>query len=194
VALIFQPAEEGGGGAGVMVEEGIMERFDIGSVYALHNMPGEAAGSFYTTPGPIMAAADTFHIHITGQGGHGAYPNACKDPIVAGLPDTAYINGTVRTFDLGVQEMVIARMQAICEGHAAAYGVEIRFEFEKGYPPTINHAREAGFAASVAREIAGEACVRDDASPEMGAEDFAYMLQARPGAYLRGGGAASPGI
>jgi hippurate hydrolase len=230
VALIFQPAEEGGGGAGVMVEEGIMERFDIASVYALHNMPGEAAGSFYTTPGPIMAAADTFHIHITGKGGHGAYPNECKDPIVAGLgicnalqtivsrdrkgldelvvsvtqfhsgttdnviPDTAYLNGTVRTFDSGVQDMVIARMQAICEGHAAAYGVEVRFVFEKGYPPTVNHAREAGFAADVAREIAGEALVRDDASPEMGAEDFAYMLQARPGAYLFIGQGEGPGL
>lgn len=220
VALIFQPAEEGGGGAGVMVDEGVMERFDIASVYALHNMPGEAAGSFYTTPGPIMAAADTFHIHVTGQGGHGAYPNECKDPIVAAMgicnalqtivsrdrkglddlvvsvtqvhsgttdnviPDTAYINGTVRTFDPAIQQMVIDRMQAICDGQAAAYGVEVKFEFEKGYPPTINHPRETGFAADVAREIAGEAMVRDDAEPEMGAEDFAYMLQSRPGAYL----------
>ncbi len=230
VALIFQPAEEGGGGAGVMVDEGVMERFDISSVYALHNAPGVAEGAFYTTKGAIMAAADTFHIHVTGKGGHGAYPHECKDPIAAGLgicnalqtivsrdrkgldalvvsvtqfhsgttdnviPDTAYINGTVRTFDTGVQEMVIARMQAICDGHAAAYGVTVDFTFEKGYPPTINHAREAGFAAAVAREVAGDAMVTEDAEPEMGAEDFSYMLQARPGAYLFIGQGDSAGL
>jgi hippurate hydrolase len=85
VAFIFQPAEEGGGGAGVMVDEGILERFDISQIYALHNAPGHTAGSFYTTPGPIMAAADTFEIRITGVGGHGAMPHETKDPIAAAL-------------------------------------------------------------------------------------------------------------
>ncbi len=220
VALIFQPAEEGGGGAGVMVEEGIMDRFDIAQVYAIHNTPGHTPGSFYTTPGAIMAAADTFHIYVKGQGGHGAYPNECKDPVVAAvavcnglqtivsrnrkglddlvvsvtqihtgtidnvIPDTAYLNGTVRTFDKGIQQMVIDRMQAICDGVAQAYDVEVAFDFEKGYPPTINHAEQAKFAAEVARDVAGEAGVIGDAGPEMGAEDFAYMLEARPGAYL----------
>ncbi len=230
VALIFQPAEEGGGGADVMVEEGIMETFDISSVYALHNTPGEEAGAFYTTKGAIMAAADTFHIHVKGAGGHGAYPNECKDPIVATLavcnafqtivsrnrqgledlvisvtqihsgttdnviPDTAYVNGTVRTFDTSVQAMVMERMSSICEGVAAAYDVEIQFDFEKGYPPTINHADQAEFAAGVATEVAGTAGVRADAKPEMGAEDFAYMLQARPGAYLFLGQGEGPGL
>ncbi len=220
VALIFQPAEEGGGGAGVMVEEGIMERFDIAQVYGIHNAPGHTLGCFYTTPGAIMAAADTFHIHVTGQGGHGAYPHECKDPVVAAvaicnglqtivsrnrrglddlvvsvtqihtgtidnvIPDTAYLNGTVRTFDTAVQKMVIDRMQAICDGVAQAYEVDVSFEFEKGYPPTINNAEKAAFAVEVAQEIAGEAGVIGDAGPEMGAEDFAYMLEARPGAYL----------
>ncbi len=230
VALIFQPAEEGGGGAGVMVEEGVMERYDIASVYALHNTPGAEFGTIYTTPGAIMAAADTFTIHIKGEGGHGAYPNECKDPVAACLgvcnalqtivsrnckglddlvvsvtqihtgttdnviPDTAYINGTVRTFDAAVQQMVIDRMQAICAGHAAAYDVEVTLDFEKGYPPTINHADEAGFAARVAAEVVGEAAVTADAPPEMGAEDFAYMLQSRPGAYLFLGQGAGPGL
>lgn len=76
VALIFQPAEEAGGGAGVMVEEGIMERFEIAQVYGIHNAPGFDEGAFYTTPGPIMAAVDEFHIHIKGKGGHGAMPQA----------------------------------------------------------------------------------------------------------------------
>ncbi|MEM9582031.1 MAG: M20 aminoacylase family protein [Pseudomonadota bacterium] len=220
VALIFQPAEEGGGGAEVMVQDGIMERFDISSVYALHNSPSGTPGAFYTTPGPIMAAADTFHIHVTGAGGHGAYPDECKDPVVATLaicnalqtivsrnrrgldnlvvsvtqihtgtidnviPDKAYINGTVRTFDKEVQAMVIKRMEAICDGIAQSYDVDVKFEFEFGYPPTVNHLQETTFAAEVASEVAGAAGVVGDTAPEMGAEDFAYMLQERPGAYL----------
>ncbi|MEM6407966.1 MAG: M20 aminoacylase family protein [Pseudomonadota bacterium] len=230
VALIFQPAEEGGGGGGVMVEEGIMERFDIGSVYALHNSPGAKEGTIYTTPGPIMAAADTFHVHIKGKGGHGAYPHETCDPVVACLaicnafqtivsrnrhgledlvisvtqihtgtidniiPETAYINGTIRTFDPALQARVVSRMKEICSGSAQAYGVEAEFVFEEGYPPTINHEREAGFAADVAREVVGEAGVSDTAPPEMGSEDFAYMLQARPGAYLFLGQGEGPGL
>lgn len=219
-ALIFQPAEENGGGGNVMVEEGIMERFGIGSVYALHNMPGRELGHFATAPGPIMAAADAFHIDIKGRGGHGATPHRTADPVTAAaamvqaiqtivsrnhyalddlvvsvtqihagsadnvIPDTAYINGTVRTFEEKVQTMVIARMQGIVAGQAAAHGVEAALRYEKGYPATINHADKAAFAISVAQEIAGEANVTYDGGREMGAEDFSYMLNARPGAYL----------
>ena len=83
VALIFQPAEEAIGGARIMVEEGIMERFGITEVYALHNAPGFDLGGFHTSPGPIMAAVDTFHVHITGVGGHGAMPHDTRDPVMA---------------------------------------------------------------------------------------------------------------
>lgn len=228
VALIFQPAEEGGGGAGVMVEEGIMERFDISEVYALHNNPGEPFGAFVTTPGPIMAAVDTFHIQIKGVGGHGAYPHDTKDPVVACLgicnaiqtivsrnhrslddlvvsvtqihtgsadniiPDGAYINGTVRTFDPVVQDMVERRLGDIVRGQAASYGVEAVLTYDRGYPATINDAAKTALAAAVARDVAGEAAVNDQGGREMGAEDFSYMLNARPGAYLflgQGGGA-----
>ena len=218
VALIFQPAEEGGGGAGVMVQDGIMERFDIAEVYALHCAPGAPVGSFYTTPGPVMAAVDTIHIHIKGKGGHGAFPHQTADPVVAAvgivnavqtivsrnnfaedalvvsitqihtgsadniIPETAYINGTVRTFDAEVQQMVKTRLQAIVDGHAAAYGVEATLEYEIGYPATINDPDKTAFAVGVAREVSGD--VRDDVMREMGAEDFSYMLQKRPGAYL----------
>ncbi|MES0824136.1 M20 aminoacylase family protein [Ruegeria sp. SCP11] len=220
VALIFQPAEEEGGGAGVMVEEGIMERFDISQVYALHNAPGFAEGAFYTTPGPIMAAVDTFHVYIQGVGGHGAMPHETRDPVMAAcgvaqaiqtivsrnhyaledlvvsvtqihtgtvnnvIPDTAYINGTVRTFDPAVQKMVMERMEQIVQGQAASYGVEARLDYEVNYPATINDVEKAGFAASVAREISGADRVTANTGREMGAEDFSYMLQARPGAYL----------
>lgn len=220
VALIFQPAEEGGGGAGVMVQEGVMERFGIDQVYALHNAPGFPEGHFYTTPGPIMAAVDTFEIFVKGVGGHGAMPHEAVDPIVAAvaivqaiptivsrnnyalddlvisvtqihtgsadniIPEEAYICGTVRTFDPEVQTMVRRRMATIVAGQAAAFGVTARLEYDVGYPAMVNDAEKAGFAADVAREIAGEAAVIDNAGREMGAEDFSYMLQSRPGAYL----------
>jgi len=220
VALIFQPAEEAIGGARIMVEEGIMDRFDITQVYALHNAPGFEQGGFYTTPGPIMAAVDTFHVNITGVGGHGALPHETRDPVMAAcgialaiqtivsrnhyalddlvvsvtqihtgtvdnvIPETAYINGTVRTFDPKVQAMVMERMQAIVAGQAASYGVSAGLNYEVGYPATINDSEKAVFATEIAREIAGEDAVIGDAGREMGAEDFSYMLQERPGAYL----------
>jgi hippurate hydrolase len=220
VALIFQPAEEAIGGARIMVEEGVMEQFNIGEVYALHNLPGLAEGSFLTTPGPIMAAVDTFHVRIQGVGGHGAMPHETRDPVMAAcgiaqaiqtivsrnhyalqdlvvsvtqihtgtvdnvIPDTAYINGTVRTFDPEVQDMVMRRMEEIVAGQAVSYGVEATLDYEVGYPATINDADKAGFAVGVAREIVGEDRVVPDATRDMGAEDFSYMLNARPGAYL----------
>ncbi|MDE4096114.1 M20 aminoacylase family protein [Phaeobacter gallaeciensis] len=220
VALIFQPAEEAIGGARIMVEEGVMEQFNIGEVYALHNLPGLAEGSFLTTPGPIMAAVDTFHVRIQGVGGHGAMPHETRDPVMAAcgiaqaiqtivsrnhyalqdlvvsvtqihtgtvdnvIPDTAYINGTVRTFDPEVQDMVMRRMEEIVAGQAVSYGVEATLDYEVGYPATINDADKADFAVGVAREIVGEDRVVPDATRDMGAEDFSYMLNARPGAYL----------
>ncbi len=230
VALIFQPAEEEGGGAGVMVEEGLMDRFDISEVYALHNAPGIPVGDFHTTPGPIMAAVDTFHVYVQGVGGHGAMPHETRDPVMAAcgiaqaiqtivsrnhyalddlvvsvtqihtgtvnnvIPDTAYINGTVRTFDPLVQKMVMERMEQIVQGQAASYGVQARLDYEVNYPATINDAEKAGFAAGVAREISGADRVTSNSGREMGAEDFSYMLNARPGAYLFLGQGDSAGL
>ena len=189
VALIFQPAEEAIGGARIMVEEGIIARFGIAQVYALHNAPGTAVGQFYTTPGPIMAAVDTIHIHVTGKGGHGAIPQDTRDPVVAAcaivtaiqtivsrnhathddlvisitqihtgsadniIPETAYINGTVRTFDRAVQSMVMRRLEEVVAGTAAAYGVQAVLDYEKGYPPTVNDPACTAFAAEVAAEV-----------------------------------------
>lgn len=230
VALIFQPAEENGGGAEVMVKEGIMDTFDISQVYGIHNAPGFVAGGFYTTPGPIMAAVDTFHIDIKGVGGHGAMPHETCDPVIAAcgiaqaiqtivsrnhyalddlvvsvtqihtgtvdnvIPDYAYMNGTVRTFDPKVQDMVERRLGEIVAGQAASYGVTAELRYERGYPATINCAKEAAHAADVAVEIAGEGKVVADAGREMGAEDFAYMLEKRPGAYLFLGQGESAGL
>lgn len=230
VALIFQPAEESGGGGEVMVKEGILERFDIKEVYALHNAPGTPVGHFYTTPGPIMAAADDFDIHITGKGGHGAMPHETVDPVVAAvsiaqaiqtivsrnnysqdnlvisvtqihtgsadniIPEKAFINGTVRTFDAAVQGMVMARLEAIVAGAAISFGVEAELVYNVGYPATINDPERTVFAADVAREIAGDKGVIDDSGPEMGAEDFAFLLNECPGCYLFVGNGDTAGL
>ena len=220
VALIFQPAEENEGGGRIMVEEGILDRFDIKNVYAIHNTPDVELGKFYTTPGPIMAGADKFHIDVVGVGGHGAYPHETKDPITAAIgivqtlqtivsrsrdpndklvvsvtqihagstdnvtPQNAYINGTVRTFDKKVQELVIKRMEEIVSGHAQTFGLECKLRYEKGYPPTVNSPENVKTAALAAEDISGVNMVDDNAGQEMGAEDFSYLLEKRPGAYL----------
>ncbi len=230
VALIFQPAEEDGGGGEVMVQEGIMDQFGIDRVFAIHNVPGVPEGEFFTTPGPIMAAVDTVHVHITGKGGHGAYPHETIDPIPPAIaiaqafgtivsrnhrslddlvvsvtqihsgsasnviPGEAYLNGTIRTFDPEIQDMVERRMNDIVTGIASAFGVEVKLEYERGYPATINDAEQTAFAVDVARDVVGADAVIDDASREMGAEDFAYMLQARPGAYLFLGAGEGAGL
>jgi amidohydrolase len=220
VALIFQPGEEAPGGGRIMVEEGIMERFDIAQVYGLHNAPGYAQGGFFTTPGPILASVDTFEINITGVGGHGAMPHDTSDPVVAAcgivqaiqtivsrnhyalddlvvsvtqihtgsadniIPDTAYINGTVRTFDPKVQDMVKARLKEIVAGQAASYGVSGELDYVEGYPATVNNPEKTDLAAGIAREVSGDDAVDTQTTRVMGAEDFSYMLAARPGAFL----------
>ncbi|MEH6741023.1 MAG: M20 aminoacylase family protein [Sulfitobacter sp.] len=230
VALIFQPAEEEGGGAQVMCQEGMMDRFDIAEVYGIHNFPGAEFGTFHTTPGPIMAAVDSFTIQIKGRGGHGAMPHETADPVVAAcgivqaiqtiisrnthsgqervisvtqihtgsasniIPDSAMINGTVRTFDKDTHELIQKRMREIVAGQAASYGVEAELDYEIGYPATVNTEAQTEFAAQVAREVVGEANVDANAPKVAGAEDFAYMLEERPGAYLFLGAGEGAGL
>ena len=230
VALIFQPAEEDGGGAQVMCAEGMMDRFDIAEVYGIHNMPGADLGTFHTTPGPIMAAVDSFTIKINGRGGHGAMPHETADPVVAAcgivqaiqtissrnvhsaqekvisvtqihtgtasniIPDTAMINGTVRTFDKDVQTLIRKRMDEIVQGQAASYGVTAELDYEEGYPATVNAEAQTGFAAGIARDVVGEANVDAESSKVAGAEDFSYMLEERPGAYLFLGAGPGAGL
>ncbi|MFD0979761.1 M20 aminoacylase family protein [Tropicimonas aquimaris] len=220
VALIFQPAEEDGGGGREMCREGIMERFGIGEVYALHTAPDMEAGRFATRPGPLMAAVDDFEITVRGVGGHAAWPQQSVDPVAASvqlvsafdtilsrnvapldtvvlsvtrinagsannvIPAQAVIGGTVRSFRPEAQQMVRRRMEEICAGIGAAMGVEIALDYRPEYPATVNHAAQTEFAAEVAREIAGEGRVEMTRNPEMGAEDFSFMLLERPGAFL----------
>lgn len=230
VALIFQPAEEDGGGGAVMVREGILDRFGISEVYALHNTPRVPLGRFVTTPGPIMAAVDTAWVTLTGRGGHGAYPHDCVDPIPAAvaiaaslqtivsrnvdplreavvsvteihagtasniIPETARLTATIRSFDPEVRALLKRRFHAIVEGIAAAHEVTPAITYDWGYPATVNDPDRTAFAVEVAREIAGAAGVEDQAGREMGAEDFAYLLEKRPGCYLFLGQGDGPGL
>ena len=220
VAILFQPAEEEGGGGNVMVQEGVMDRFDITQVYGIHNAPNLPLGHFQTTPGPLMASVDTAWVKITGRGGHGATPHDCVDPVVAVvgmvsaiqtiiprnvyamdeavisvtqihtgtasniIPEEATFCATIRAFRPEVRELLKRRIHEIIEGHAIAYNVTAEIDYDWGYPATVNHPEEADFAAEVAREVSGEAAVNARAGREMGSEDFSYMLEARPGAYL----------
>ena len=220
VALIFQPAEEDGAGGQVMVQEGIMDRFDITQVYGIHNAPNVPLGHFLTTPGALMASVDTAYVRIIGKGGHGATPHDCIDPVVAVvgmvqaiqtiiprnvyaldeavisvtqihtgtasniIPETAMFCATIRAFKPDVRALLKKRFHEIVEGHATAYNVTAQIDYDWGYPATINHPDEAAFAIQAAAEIVGEAATNGNANREMGSEDFSYMLESRPGAYL----------
>ena len=218
VYLIFQPAEEGGGGARVMIEDGLLEQFPMQAVFGMHNWPGMKMGQFAVSPGPVMASSNEFKITIHGKGGHAAMPHtgidpvpiACqmvqafqtiisrnKKPVDAGVisvtmihtgeatnvvPDSCELQGTVRTFTLEVLDMIEARMKQVAEHTCAAHEATCDFEFVRNYPPTVNSAAEADFARKVMASIVGEANVLVQ-EPTMGAEDFAYMLMAKPGCY-----------
>ena len=228
VHFIFQPAEEGGGGGRVMVQEGMFERFPCDEVYGLHNWPDLPIGHAGIRPGPIMAATDQFDIRINAHGGHAAMPHKCVDPVViaahlitafqtlvsrrtdpvdsavisvtqvhAGsaynvIPGEATMCGTVRSFTQETRRMIRDAMKELVESMAATFGAEGSFVFHEGYPPTVNHARETAIFAEVAGEVLGVDKVNRNVDPVMGGEDFAYMLNERPGAYLWLGQAGEP--
>ena len=220
VAVIFQPAEEGGAGGKAMVEDGIMERFGIEEVYGLHNMPGLPLGEFAIRPGSIMAATDEFTLTVRGRGSHAAQPHRSIDPIVCGaqlvtalqtipsrsldpiqslvvtvtkfqagtaynvIPETALIAGTVRTLDASVRDLAERRVREICAGVASAAGAQIEVQYHRNYPVTVNHERETQHAIAIAGDVVGTDKVNPGTPPVMGGEDFAYMLEARPGAFI----------
>lgn len=227
--MIFQPAEEGGGGGDLMVKDGMMEEFGIQEVYGMHNMPGYPVGEFAIRPGPFFAAADQFTIDIEGKGGHAAKPHESIDTTVVGaqivvalqaivsrnadpmkqlvvsvtsfqtesdaynvIPQHVQLRGTVRTMDKGVQDMAEETISRICENTAAAFGAAATVTYKRGYPVMENAEEQTAFAASVARKVAGDGKVKDDAAMIMGAEDFSYMLEARPGAYILVGNGDTP--
>lgn len=229
VVLIFQPGEEGYGGAKEMIADGLFTRFPVDEVYALHNWPGLPPGHIGLNPGPMMAAADRVRITLCGRGGHGAHPHMTVDPVLmagqvisaaqsivarnvapleaavvslcavqAGhldgfsvVPREAHISGTVRAFKHSVQETIESRLRELVESTARAFGGTGEVKYERLYPATINHRPQFEYAAEVADELVGRDNVVRNMPPSMGAEDFAFMLQAVPGCYARlgqGGG------
>jgi amidohydrolase len=229
VVLIFQPAEEGGGGGREMCRDGLMERWGIQEVYGMHNMPGVSAGDFAIRSGALLASADQFDITITGKGGHAGAPHNAIDTNLAAanvvmalqsivarnadplsnlvvsvctmrsdnesynvIPQTVLLRGTVRALNEGVRKMAADRVRDIAGNTAAAYGCDAEVTYEWGYPVTMNHPDETDFAADAAEMVAGH--VERNTPPIMPAEDFSYMLEDRPGAYMFIGNGDGPTV
>jgi hippurate hydrolase len=220
VYLIFQPAEEGGGGARRMMDDGVFTRFPMEAVFGMHNWPGVPAGTFGALAGPMMASSNEFEVTVGGKGAHAAQPHKGIDPVMVAvqiaqswqtivsrnvnpvkagvlsitqihagsttnvIPDEAKLIGTVRTFSTEVLDLIETRMRAIAEHTGAAFDAEIDFHFHRNYPPLINHPKETAFAVEVMKSIVGAERVSTEGEPTMGAEDFAFMLQEKPGCYV----------
>ena len=216
--VIFQPAEEGGGGGKEMCDDGLMARWNIKEVYGMHNWPGMPVGSFAIRAGAFFAATDQFDIKLEGLGGHAAKPHETIDTTVMAshlvlafqtiasrnadpidqivvsvtsfetsskaynvIPQGVHLKGTVRTMSTEMRALAEKRIMAICEGTAVTFGGKANVTYHRGYPVMVNHEEQTEFAASVARSVSGSC---GEAALVMGGEDFAYLLEERPGAYI----------
>jgi len=220
VHFIFQPAEEGIGGAKAMVEDGLFRRFPCDALFGMHNRPGMALGRFAVRSGPMMAGGAFFDIEVTGRGAHGARPESGIDSVLVAahiatalqsivsrnvrpvetavlsvtqihagdaynvIPQSARLSGTVRAFSTEVMEMIGRNIARIAEGVAAGFGATAKADFRPIFPPLINDAAEAEFAAGVCTELVGAANVRRDPPLIMASEDFSYMLAEVRGCYI----------
>jgi amidohydrolase len=218
VVVIFQPAEEGGGGGREMCEDGMMDRWNIQEVYGMHNWPGRPVGSFAIRPGAFFAATDQFDIALEGKGGHAAKPQETVDTTVMAaqlvlamqtivsrnadpvqqivvsvtsfttsstafnvIPQKVHLKGTVRTMSPEMRDLAEKRIREIVAGITATFGGTGEVTYHRGYPVMVNHEEQTEFAAEVARAVSGDC---DEAPLVMGGEDFAFMLEERPGAYI----------
>ncbi len=230
VAVIFQPAEEGGAGGKAMLDDGLMDRFGIQEIYGMHNFPGFDVGTFGIRHGGIMAATDEFTIDIEGVGGHAAIPHKAVDAVLTAahvitglqslvsrnvdptesavlsvtmvhggdafnvIPRVVKLTGTVRTLNENVRALMEDRLRKFVEHTVAAFGAKATVGYRHGYPVTVNAAEQADFAADVAAEVVGAERVDRNVAPSLGGEDFSYMLQARPGAYIMVGQGNTAGL
>ncbi|MGJ8527872.1 M20 aminoacylase family protein [Maritalea sp.] len=230
VAVIFQPAEEGGAGGKAMVDDGMMERFGIEEVFGMHNFPGIPVGQFAIREGGIMAAADQWTVTVTGVDSHAAMPHLSVDPIVISahiitafqtivarnvdpiqsavlsttkinggsafniIPMNVEICGTVRALDPDVRQLVKSRLISTAESIAASFGGSAKVNYHDGYPVTMNAPKQTAFAAGIAQNLVGEDRVETNVAPTMGGEDFSFMANARPGAFIMIGNGDTAGL
>ncbi len=229
VVLIFQPAEERGAGAREMCRDGLMDRWNVQEVYAMHNAPGRELGQFYIRSGPLLASADTFDITITGRGGHAASPHRTIDPNLAAahvvvalqsiaarnvdplgqlvvsvcaihsdneahnvIPQSVALRGTVRTLDPALRDLAEDRLKQITQATSQAYGCTAAIDYSRDLPVTVNTKENTRIAADTAEIVAGK--VERDTPPVMGGEDFSYMLEERPGAFIFLGAGEGAGL
>lgn len=220
VYVIFQPAEEGFGGAKAMIDDGLFSMFPMDAVFGMHNWPGLPVGSFGVMPGPMMASSNTFEIRLEGKGAHAAMPNLGVDPVMAAvqlaqsfqtiitrdrdplepavlsvtqihsgsadnvIPNDAVLRGTVRTFSDEALDLIERRMAEITQHTSQALNCTSDFAFHRKYPPTVNDAESAAFCVDVLKDIVGLENINTSLRPSMGAEDFSFMLNEKPGCYV----------
>jgi len=232
VNFIFQPAEEGLGGAKAMVDDGLFARFPCDAIFGMHNRPGIPLGRFAVKAGPMMAGGAFFDIDVEGRGSHGARPESGVDSVLVAshvavalqsivarnvrpvdtavlsvtqihgghaynvIPQSVRLSGTARAFSAEVLELIGRNVARIAEGVAAGFGARAKTDFRAMFPPTINNAAEADYAAGICAELVGAENVNRNPAPIMASEDFAYMLNAVPGCYINignGDGTAGDG-
>ena len=222
VHFIFQPAEEGLGGARVMIAEGLFDRFPVDAVYGMHNMPGLPVGKFAIRPGPMMAASDSWTVTFKGTGGHGSAPERGTDPTfpaaqmvlaVQGIigrnvaprdtavlsvghihggswgspnviPSDVVVRGTARSYTAKVRDTLERRLGEVATALARAQDCTADYHYERRYPPLVNAPEQTELVMRAAAALVGVENVDGDTPPRTGAEDFAFMLEKKPGAYI----------
>jgi len=220
VNFIFQPAEEGIGGAKAMIDDGLFKRFPCDAIFGMHNRPGMPLGKFAVRGGAMMAGGAFFDVDIEGRGSHGARPEAGVDSILVAshviaalqsivarnvrpvdtavlsvtqvhggnaynvIPQTVRLSGTVRAFSNEVMQLIGRNIARVAEGVAAGFGAKAKTDFRAIFPPTINNAEEAEYAASICADIVGAESVKRDPALIMASEDFSFMLNEVRGCYI----------